>query len=680
MKIILKHFKANHYKGLLDVELNFNGKNVEVRANNGNLTKKGVGKTSVISAIYYCLFRKDHENKRKIGFEPTDENGEVLDIYNLDIELVFGVDGVDHTFSRNIIKERTNRADAVKTHKISNRLYYNGELFSKEMDFTSKVNSVLGGIDEFWMFTNVKHIIENLHWADARKMITDSVGVVSTDQVLQKFELNNSEFIQDIQLKAPNNIITEQTAKIKTAEKVIDNAVGAVSAFDELISENDNDGITDAALKGERQRLLVEIESHTTLVKSNEETETRISEYKEVLNEAVREIAKLTGGNKEANETDIRMLELDLKVVQKKLSIITTDYTLATKNPFTIHDSDAHEKEKFENIHNSVMASIKSAIDKNEKLINELTKFDFSKAACTHCNQLLPVDKINLLKTANANKISRLKIDINDEKENSKKAVTIHNELIKAFDKEVADNYSKQKKRHDDKVVDITNEGKIAKAEVVEIEAKLNAKRSEIDNAAGINAEEIQFLESKKMKAEETIDGLNKQLHVLTSIADKHNRIAEINGNLGKADTLVTLKNKKAAKNEEIENAENAKKAAKEVIDLVQYFIATRAKMITDKIQPLFTNVKIILFKELDNGSLSETFTIAYKGDNYSDLNGAGKVIAALELNQVMQGIKNVSYPVFIDEKQSVNQQLETNGQLITFQVSDDDDYKVDIS
>lgn len=584
--IILKAVKAHHFMGLLNLDMNTNGKKVIISVDNGDRTRQGIGKSSIFDAIYYCLFRKDAFGQRKFDWEPLDGDNNVLDTFDLNIELVFDVNGVEHIFKREIVKERTHRANAVNKHKITTNLYFNGEKLKTEIEFKSKITDILGGEDDFSMYTNAKHLVENLHWEDARKLVTKAIGDVPNDEVIAKFECDNPIFLSNIESKLPSNIIDEQDAIIKASEKTIELSTGSVSELNTLIIEN-SAVVNNETLEIERNELQAKIDSVKIINDANDKVNTDISNGR---------IAKFK--------------------VEQEIAAANTDGTAIFKSQLKLANADV-----------TIAAN---AVDVIRTSFNSLNTKEL-KTKCLVCTAELAADKIVKIKQDH-----QAKIDATNAEGLAKKQVL-----------------------------------DAAKAKVAEIQIQINGVETN-DNSAVITG-----LQSKLGTITAKIAELETKKQEVPNVNDLLNRITEINKVLSRGDIVADMKVKLETRQREITLAEDAKADAQDIIILVGQFIATKSNIITDKVKDLFKNISIKMFDIQKNGLPKETFTILLNGVPYKKVNGAGRVRASIELNQLIQNINGVSYPIFIDEMESINGDLGIVGQLIGLKVSLDPEYSV---
>jgi exonuclease SbcC len=83
----------------------------------------------------------------------------------------------------------------------------------------------------------------------------------------------------------------------------------------------------------------------------------------------------------------------------------------------------------------------------------------------------------------------------------------------------------------------------------------------------------------------------------------------------------------------------------------------------------LLKKVKINTFNVQKNGEVKETFEITMYGVPYNSLNSAGKIIAGVELIQLVNKALDINFPIVIDNKESITKKFDVQNQLITLSV-----------
>ena len=113
---------------------------------------------------------------------------------------------------------------------------------------------------------------------------------------------------------------------------------------------------------------------------------------------------------------------------------------------------------------------------------------------------------------------------------------------------------------------------------------------------------------------------------------------------------------------------------------LIELFIKVKVNLLEDSINSRFRTVKFKLFDVQINGAVVECCETMINGVPWADANNAGRVNAGLDIINTLSGHYGVSAPIFIDFRESVNELIETNSQIINLVVSQDPKLRVEVA
>ena len=111
------------------------------------------------------------------------------------------------------------------------------------------------------------------------------------------------------------------------------------------------------------------------------------------------------------------------------------------------------------------------------------------------------------------------------------------------------------------------------------------------------------------------------------------------------------------------------KEVAEIKIELIKQYNRDYSKLVADKINEQLKDVKINTFNIQKNGDVKETFEITMFGVPYTSLNSAGKIIAGVELIQLINKSLDINFPIVIDNKESITKDFDVDNQVITLSV-----------
>lgn len=111
---------------------------------------------------------------------------------------------------------------------------------------------------------------------------------------------------------------------------------------------------------------------------------------------------------------------------------------------------------------------------------------------------------------------------------------------------------------------------------------------------------------------------------------------------------------------------------------LGEQFIKTKVELLESTINEKFENVNFKLFDIQINGGLNETCEALIDGVPFSNANTASQINAGIDIINTLSRHYNVTAPIFIDNRESVNNIIKTNSQVINLVVSQDKELRVE--
>ncbi|WP_456273597.1 AAA family ATPase [Bacillus sp. AK031] len=121
------------------------------------------------------------------------------------------------------------------------------------------------------------------------------------------------------------------------------------------------------------------------------------------------------------------------------------------------------------------------------------------------------------------------------------------------------------------------------------------------------------------------------------------------------------------------EQLRKEKNDSQSMVDAIKEFRAKRSELMVQKVDDLFSTIKVRLYETLKNGEERATFEIEMDGKPYSKLSTAEKIKAGLELIEVISKQSEVITPTFIDNAESILRFTAPSGQPIVARVKDVD-------
>jgi hypothetical protein len=105
----------------------------------------------------------------------------------------------------------------------------------------------------------------------------------------------------------------------------------------------------------------------------------------------------------------------------------------------------------------------------------------------------------------------------------------------------------------------------------------------------------------------------------------------------------------------------------------IEQFTKAKMDMLEQRVNGLFKSVRFKMFEEQINGGQAETCVALINGVPFSDANTASKINAGIDIINVLAGHFDVYAPIFIDNRESVVNVIDSPCQIINLIVSPND-------
>lgn len=645
-QIILKQLILKNFKGIKDLTIDFS---IITDILGGN----GTGKTTIADAFDWLLFDKDSQDRvpgdKESNFQikTYDEAGNIIHFLEHEVMSVLSVDGkkleLKKTYKEKWTKKRGEAEKELTGHET---IYYIDEVPVRKQDYQSEIN---GMIEEnvFKLITNPLYFSINMKWQDRRKIVLDITGDVSADRVINyKSELEplakllDGKDVEDFR-KAVSAKKKKLNENIKAIPIRIDEANNSIQEVDfkELESQKKN---IQSDIKEIEETLLDRSKVNEDVLKNKDKlfelkSKLRDMEYK------AKEDAEIPF--KKLKE-ELNKAEFNLQFEKNKLSNEQYNFT---------HIQDTIKKKQ----------AIKDEYSKKWYAENDKKfEFDESKCECPTCHRPLELADIEAKKTElqgnfnetkakNIEEIRKrgfeLKAEIEQlETELNKSPIEIIKGTITILEKSI-------EKLNSD----------IANFEPVEIDSKeMEDLRTQIKDleaklaAPSDSNKELQEIKLRKSQLQGELEEVNKKLASKENNEKLKTRIQE----------LMTEERKLSEQLAELEKQEF----------LCEEYTKTKVELLESGINEKFKFVKFKLFNTQVNGAVEEWCEALVDGVPFSNANTASQVNAGLDIINVISEHYGVQAPVLLDNRESVNQIIECNSQLINLVVSDDEELRIE--
>lgn len=643
LKLIL-----NNFQGAKQEEFDFDGKSANIFGDNET------GKTTVANAYFWLLFDKAITGIK--NFTPKTRIGEE-DAHYLEhsVEGTFKAeDGRIITLKKSFHEiYKVKRGTGVEAFEGHTTDYFVDGVPKSQKEFDLDVLQLIRSIDIAKMLTSPHFFALDTPWADRRKLLFDICGDYTDQEIMFK----NPELQELVKFLAIPGT---------------DDQFRTVDDYKKIATE--------------REKLLnAEIKKIPTRI---DEANLAIPKIDRTVEEINSEISKLRD---EQHALELEMLQA---------SDGSTKHTKIRTELAELRAKYAEEKAKFDDKHRSFIADINSKIDgfrdqlraetnersklrtdidqdelKVEKKNKQRTQlvlrykevtarvWDPTKETCPTCNQSLPIDRIDELKSAfNLSKSKEL------EEINSEGKRECNEDMISELKQGI------ERKRMALNNIETTISGfeKAIKELEVEKESlpKFDSTDLYLDIQAAIKSCEtrLQFADSE---TEDVKTPLKRQISALET------QIESLKAEKLKFETKASQERRIKDLQDELKKYSTEYEQIQKGLYLCEQFTRIKAKMLDDRINSRFKSVKFRLFVDQINGGLKEDCEVLVPSKEgnlvpYPMANSAGQINAGLEIIEVLSEHFKTSLPIFVDNAESVTKLNVINTQIIRLIVSEE--------
>lgn len=623
-EIRLLKMRICNFKGIRELDITFNGKDMNVLGDNGT------GKTTIIDSFTWLLFGKDSLDRADFGIKPTDSAGNIIHQLETSVEAVFDISGTEKVLRKTLTEVWSRKRGAAEAEftRNENNFYIDG-VPKKKIEYTSIIKELIDE-DVFKIITNPLYFNESVNWKDRRGVLLTICGEVSDEDVIASntelspllplLEGKSVSDFKDIKASAMRHINQELDmipVKINEAE------LAKPSAEALEIDENKK-----VELEGKIEALRVQ--------KSGILNGTEALEARHKMKMLKEELANV-GKNEPTIPDKTRRLTEDLR---------NAEFEIKTSENY----QDMLERKITER------KNVRIALSKEW---DEIFAERFTDSVCPTCHRELPDDEVEAkTKEFNIKKATRL-----DEIE--KKNENIGQEI---------DDLEQKLQDEKNKKTLLTSSIESLKEEI----DKANAEKiTLLENSSKQYEEERKRIETEIARVEALIRKYEESTE--ESVADIERQIATLESELSKINEAVANKallekqDKRIAElREQQTHLASEYTLAEKHLYLAEQFIVAKVNMLNERINAKFKYAKFKLFDKQINGGINEVCEVTYNGIPYKDLNNAMKINIGLDVINTISAHYGVSCPIMIDNCESVNEVFHTNAQQIRFYVSHD--------
>lgn len=654
MKITFKSLTLTNFKGIRSLSIQFGEQETVISGENGT------GKTTVFDAVTWLLFDKDSTGASRFNIKTLDENNKVIEKIEHEVVGVINTGYEDVTLKKVLREKWQKKKGALEPEFTGNEvLYYCNDVPLKESEYKMKVDSILK--EELFKLVTSPYYFNSLKWTDRRNVLTKMAGNVSDSEIATQ----KTEFSELLTLIG-NKSFEEYKREIASRKKKLNDDLKMIpTRVDELLRSIPQgiDFDTVAFEVGEYEKQIKSLDEQITdkgsLLEAFYSEKQKKQEQLSQLNsqkfkfeqEANAEAARQNSLQNKGSEdiaSDIRTLEGVIANATEELKRLEKD-----------RDSKADRRTLLEGHLNQLREDWEV---ENAKVL-EWGENDF---VCPCCHRPFEADNIEAKKAEmlkNFNEAKNKKLDDIDQQ-----GVTRKTEL---------DGIKQRIEVLTKDILQISEEQDSRRKQLVTLKEKLGLENKEVKL---VTAAELLAANLEHIKLKNQIQDLKEEIDLMQPNVDT----SELKEKKANIQNLLEASKKTLAVKDQIEKTEQRiselkgeeKNLSQQIADLeksefvMQEFTKTKIDTIEARINGMFSLVKFKMFEQQVNGGESETCECTINGVPYSDLNTASKINAGLDIINALCSFYQVSAPIFIDGRESINDILPVQSQVVNLVVS----------
>lgn len=301
-----------------------------------------------------------------------------------------------------------------------------------------------------------------------------------------------------------------------------------------------------------------------------------------------------------------------------------------------------------------------------DKISNTKLEFDPDSFVCPTCKREYETEKIEEIKKQFEN-------NFNNHKKVEQNAINTEGQAINSRIKENTETIEK------------------IKMEMADIDTKLNETKVKIENIENEEAKNATIDVTAFPKYQEKLKEVNELQEIVdklingdtSEIQGRKNNIIDLINNIDKQLNERAIQERTKERIKELENEEENIANKVQELEAQQYqieqFTKTKVELLESAINSKFEVVKFRLFDTQINGGLVECCDTLVKGVPYSDVNNAHKILAGLDIINTLIKFYQTSAPIFIDNRESINELYNINAQIISLIVTTDSQLRIEV-
>lgn len=645
--IKLKSLSLLNFKGVRSLEISFPD---QVTVISG---KNGTGKTTVFDAFLWLLFGKDSTGRSDSNFNIKTidpKTGKPILRLEHSVTGVLEVDGVDiklqRCYKEKWVKPRGTTEETLQNHQTE--YFINDVKIGTKKEYDDTISGLIPE-DLFRMVTN-PYYFTSLKPEVQKNMILDMAGGISDSEVAA-MNPDYLELLSQLSGRTLAQFAKEVGVKKRACKDAIVIIPSQIETAQKLMPEDEDWVALDADLQGKKKRL-ADIDSQIADKSKaiSQENQRKITLQKQIGEKKVelskRESNIRTEAGKATNDATLKVKELEYELRLKKGDLSAKQANVA----------------RIEKAISDMERDLTVLRGKYREISAETIQYPDGAFVCPTCKRPLDVEDIEakqaeLQANFNANKAQKLKINrekgqamvaekekLTKEREALVSAIADIEVEIASIESNIASVKEAIPQMPDVDLLIASDQVCIdLKNDIAELENKFKMEAKPVD------VSELQFA---KKTLNENIQELYKRLAKREQIERARKEIED-------------LEEKRIQNNQALADLEKLEFVALS-------FQKDKDSKLIERINGLFKYVSFAFVDEQLNGGEKLTCVCTVNGTPYPDVNAAGKLNAGLDIINAICQAKGITAPIFIDNRESVNEIIPTLSQVINLVVSNE--------
>lgn len=640
-EVFLRKIVIENFKGMRHFELEIESMMTEIHGTNGT------GKTSLYDAYLWLLTGKDSKGSEAFKVQPVDENNETIPKLTTSVSCLFSIDGVETTFRRSLSQKWSKpKGTDQEILKGNTTDYFIDDVPVTATAFGAKVKESFCDIDKLRMMSSVFQFF-SLPVKEARAMLVEMAGdmpdLLTEDAYPRLFK----------DVKETKSVEGSKQRALFARKKDEDARLGIPLRIDE--NERKKPTHDFAALKIESDRIdrriseidgVLQRHADATLFDACADLNKKLNEVRSQIDDCERSFRK-------EREDRIEKFKSQLFKLNRNADEANADISSCNRK---INDL-GFEINGYE-------------IDLN-RCKEEWTKVNLNEfkdtvdAVCPTCGRPFDDEEVTekrneLIRRFNVDKVERLK-------EISAKGSRISELLTDAFNR---------RKELEGKLFNMTESLKGIRNAISDVQMKINEVPT-VENLKEASREYMTLISKEASLKEKISVEKDKSKNAFDDTEIENEKLSlkarqkDVLRMLGEESRIKEIEERRRQLEQEAIDVAARIAEHDALLHEIRMYGKERINAVEERVSGMFKIVKFQMYeRNITNDGEKEICEPLINGVPYSNnLNYASKVNAGIDVINAISRWIGVSMPVFIDNKESVVNTIESYGQVITLVV-----------